>query len=133
MFFRKTNIVTTYKQTLLILSNKYVCVFNTYINIKNIPKGKGAISITLPSTGYYLVSAFINITTQQANDEYHAKITQGPNILTGTVDYYAAEGFLSMSTVVNASSGLTVLIQCDNSAGAGGSAVGSYSVVKLSN
>jgi hypothetical protein len=35
-------------------------------------------SITLPSTGYYLVSAFINITTQQANDEYHAKITQGP-------------------------------------------------------
>ena len=90
-------------------------------------------SITLPSTGYYLVSAFINITTQQANDEYHAKITQGPNILTGTVDYYAAEGFLSMSTVVNASSGLTVLIQCDNSAGAGGSAVGSYSVVKLSN
>jgi len=90
-------------------------------------------SITFPSAGYYLVSAFINITSQQANDEYHAKITQGGTILTGTTDYYAAEGLLSMSTVVNTSSGITVLIQCDNSNSLSGSAVGSYSVVKLSN
>jgi hypothetical protein len=93
-------------------------------------------SITLPSTGRYLITAFVNITSHQADDEYHAKITQGGTILTGNSVYYAADDMMSLSTVVNITAGnlaTPVLIECNNSGVSSGTAVGTYSVVKLSN
>ncbi|MEO6327549.1 MAG: hypothetical protein ABIO55_01385, partial [Ginsengibacter sp.] len=94
-------------------------------------------SITLPSTGRYLITAFVNITTQQTNDEYHSRITQGGTILTGSSVYFAADDMMSLSTVVNITSGnlaTPVLIQCnDGGLLFMGTAVGTYSVVKLSN
>jgi hypothetical protein len=91
-------------------------------------------SITFPSTGYYLVSAFVNIISQQTSDEYHLKFIQGANTIAGNTDYYSIDGLLSASTVVNVTSVVTpVVIECSNGGNGSGTAVGTYSVVKLSN